>query len=219
MICFIYSGEVNIPNESIDKFLEAANELKIDGLIQKEAIWRENIFSGEQEYGMEDIPGIGKLDMATLDNKEWIFQSDLEKLPSKKPLEFLTEYKIDEETSKPGAKNMPNSSYKMENDEKEGFDAINLVKGIKFEEVVEDMSGDLYGFRQVEKNHSQLECENCPSTFVCVSEMEEHVWEHHSINNETLNGLQPHTTVEYTNETKEFAISHRLKEKKNAEKK
>ena len=117
---------------------------------------------------------------------------------------------------------MLNSSYKIEDHDKEVSEDIALVKHIKFEEVIDHTSGELYGFRQIENNDSQFECEYCPSTFFSVSELEEHVWEHHSINNETINEFQnvreAHSIVDYTDETKEFALSHSLKEQKDADK-
>ena len=37
LLKFIYSGEVEIPNENLEKFLDAANDLKVSGLLQKTA--------------------------------------------------------------------------------------------------------------------------------------------------------------------------------------
>jgi len=61
---FIYSGEVEIPSEGIVKFLEAANDLEIDGLLQKFPIdpqkrkknedERSDCNDGDDDYGVKE---------------------------------------------------------------------------------------------------------------------------------------------------------------------
>ena len=58
---FIYCGEVEIQNEGLVKFLEAANELQIEGLLQKGGV---NKRSGMEKV-LEISPEKEKLDLLT----------------------------------------------------------------------------------------------------------------------------------------------------------
>ena len=162
---FIYCGEVEIQNEGLVKFLEAANELQIEGLQQKGGV--------NKRSGMEKVLEIStekeKLDLQTQQKDvlgipikdEPFFES---KVPNSEEQEMLDEGSM---------KEVEGDKYEEEEE-----------KDVVFNEAVEDSTGHHMGYQQTEATSGHYDCEYCPATFIFIEELEDHVEIHHDVKKE-----------------------------------
>ena len=231
LMSFVYSGEVEIPNEGLTTFLEAANELQIDGLLQKrkgEGGKRKKRKFDETGTVLESTLNTSQLIPAENGHIEPCFKSNFDGNTQDKNQEVSIP--LCEETLGTNDQIALDDENSVELEAKEPNDDIDQIDDVKFVEVIEDTTGGLYGFRQteVETNHRQFECEYCPQSFSRGIELDGHVEKYHHIKSVTnLEPIKdeldqgPWNIVDMTEKTcnicfKKFTTTHSLKEHKDS---
>lgn len=180
---FIYCGEVEIQNEGLIKFLEAANELQIDGL-QQRGNGIEKLLHTSTEKGSDTVVG---------ERPDWenenIFKELL--LNPKSPTNIVKDEPFFESTDNVGdlTSKEPETERRIsdeEDQEEEPLDSFVAMKEVEEEnyketdednEVVEDSTG---GF----------DCEYCPGTFTFEDQLEDHIEIQHDVKKEYTNASE-----------------------------
>ena len=187
---FIYCGEVEIQNENLVKFLEAANELQIEGLQQREKQKREelhHISAQKENYNKEKKPGFQfeTVPKEHLDNAKDPPKIKIE--PAQESMEMIHDLSF--ETN--------NVGLNSESDEEEVFDSdietkIGENSSMEIsEDDHEDEAGDIdksktaieQPFKQ-EPTTEGYDCEYCPASFTFEEQLEDHIEIEHDVKRE-----------------------------------
>jgi hypothetical protein len=243
LLKFIYSGEVEIPNEGLGKFLEAANELKVDGLLQKRANGEPQDKKRQYSFNEDDRKDGGNImeeieskiqNMARLANNSVVSKDVKAEFLEASVLVEDAEDNIREEDLVSNLEAPEEYVAEMENNDEEEEDEMEgedpptdpYQDDIKFDEVIEDTSGGLLGYKQTEINTlvTSFECEFCPNAFASKQQLNIHIDEEHDIKKEKTDGDEEPWNQPLDNKTtttcnicyKEFTTSYSLKEHKEA---
>ena len=179
---FIYSGEVEIPNEGLGKFLDAANELQIDGLLQKTSTNSNNRV--EKEMSAES----SKIDEASTNIMEEI-ESKIHKMTKlaymsskegavKKEIQAVEDV-MDVEDIAERIQEAPNISEQ----EKSNIE-VNIEEDDDGEEDEEEKIPTAPFVDNFKEPESKFECEYCPKTFSWVTELDKHLEKYHTVKNQ-----------------------------------
>ena len=185
---FIYCGEVEIQNEGLVKFLEAANELQIEGLQQRGNLQKrdgsEKLLQNSTEKGSANENFFKELlpFAPTHDVKDEPFSESIENVTDPTSEELETNGRILDEQQLLEMNEVEKENYEETNKDEEEGDVI-------FNEVLEDSTGGLLGYQQSETSNRGFDCEYCPATFTFEDQLEDHVENEHDVKKENSDAI------------------------------